>query len=64
MKTQWNLTVLIESIFLQLQEGQAFTAEGNKKKMIPSSSVWVMMILWKQDSSPSTVLKRPISIQK
>ena len=30
MKVQWNLPLLIGSIFLQLEEGQSFAAEGNE----------------------------------
>ena len=31
MKMQWNPPSLIESLFLQLEEGQSFAAEGNEK---------------------------------
>ena len=31
IKTQWNPPVPIESLFLQLEEGQEFTKEGNKE---------------------------------
>ena len=31
MKTQWNPPTPIETLFKQLEEGQAFAAEGNEK---------------------------------